>query len=402
MHKRVLGVITGLAAVATMATAPTASADAGPVKITMPALSGRYPVGTIDLHLVDKARQDPWKPAQRREVMATVSYPADRAGTGRRASWLEPGVANAVDALAASPDLLGIPRGSVDWGSTRRQARTAAGIDRSHGDWPVVLFSPGFGGARELNAGLVDDLASRGYVVVSLSHTHESVAVEFPDGRVEPSMIDENDPTMMKTAIDARTGDARLVLDELPKLDRRLAGALDLSKIGMFGHSYGGYTAGETMVQDRRIDAGINLDGAMRDIGPGEIVKHGVDRPFLLMGADFIDPATGTKIEHSHQDRVLDPTWADFWPNQRAWKRDLHLHGSTHYSYTDLQIAVPQMGALLTPAQQAGAVGPIDPTKSLKAQHDYVSAYFDLHLKGRDRHLFDGNSPNYPEVRFID
>ncbi|MEV0677639.1 hypothetical protein AB0I60_14065 [Actinosynnema sp. NPDC050436] len=34
-----------------------------------------------------------------------------------------------------------------------------------------------------------------------------------------------------------------------------------MSAVGVFGHSYGGFTAAETMYQDRRFDAGVNLDG---------------------------------------------------------------------------------------------------------------------------------------------
>jgi hypothetical protein len=282
-----------------------------------------------------------------------------------------------------------------------------------------VLYSPGFGSARELSAGLTDDLASRGYVVVSMSHTHESLAVEFPDGRVEPPMIDQDDPTQFKTALDVRVADTRFVLDQLgaiarghnpdaerDPLPRGLGRALDLSRVGMFGHSYGGFTAGETMVHDRRIDAGINVDGAMSHgfgdgYRPGEVVTRGLDRPFMLVGADFVDPGTGGRIEHSHLTPEFDPTWADFWVSQRGWKRDLHFDRGTHYSFTDLQFAVPQLGGVIGPEKQRELVGEIDATRSLAAQHEYYAGYFDLHLKGRDTGLFRGDSPQHPDVRFI-
>ena len=66
--------------------------------------------------------------------------------------------------------------------------KLAATVDATplarRGGWPVVLFSPGFGVERELYAGLVEDLASHGYVVVSIDHPHDAGVVEFPDGRV--------------------------------------------------------------------------------------------------------------------------------------------------------------------------------------------------------------------------
>ncbi|GAA1330776.1 alpha/beta hydrolase family protein [Saccharothrix algeriensis] len=409
-HRRVLGLTAGIAVAAALL-APPASAGTTGVQLTTPPLSGRHPVGTVDLHLVD-SRQDPWRPADKRELMVTVTYPAHR--DGPRATWMTPGVAGVIDGVASSPDLLDVPRGSVDWGSAKRRARTGATAERTRGGWPVVLFSHGLGGSKELNAGLTDDLASRGYVVASLSHTHEAAAVEFPDGRVAVGSVDPEDAAARKTAIDARVADSRFVLDQLTRLDRGdnpdaerdplprgLAGSLDLSRVGMAGHSYGGYTAGETMHHDRRFDAGVNIDGAMGWGEVGEVVEHGLDRPFMLVGGDFVDPGTGGKLEHSHVDTRLDPTWGQFWPNQRAWKRDLHFDRSTHYSFTDLQFITPQVRALLKPGREEELVGRVDARRSLAAQHDYLAGFFDLHLKRRDRGLFDRGPARHPDTRFI-
>ncbi|WP_330274453.1 prolyl oligopeptidase family serine peptidase [Lentzea sp. NBC_00516] len=55
----------------------------------------------------------------------------------------------------------------------------------------------------------------------------------------------------------------RFVLNELPKLHH----GADTTKVGIAGHSYGGYTAAEMMANDRRFNAGINIDGAMEHTG---------------------------------------------------------------------------------------------------------------------------------------
>lgn len=413
--------IAGLALAGGLATAaPAVAADQA--KLTAPALTGPYDVGTTDLHLVDPSRPDPWKPERRRELMVTVTYPADRFADGPRAPWLAPGVGSVLDQVLASEDYLGLPAGSIDWASAKRRAEL--GVPVAHGaPKPVTLFSPGFGGPRETYTAIVDDLASRGYVVVSLSHTYESAAVEFPGGRLETAVSGEG-PEFMKKALDARVADSRFVLDQLAKitrgqnpdaenrpLPRGLGWSLDLSRIGAYGHSYGGFTAGETMVHDRRVDAGINLDGAMASaIGyppgsvyvPGEVTKRGLDRPFMLMGAEGTDE-TGKPLEHTHRHPEFDRSWADFWANQRGWKRDLYLRGgSTHMAYSDLQVVVPQLGSRVTPEKREAVIGTIDPRRSVAAQRDYIGAFFDLHLKGRDRHLLDGESPRHPNIDFID
>lgn len=408
VNRRVPALVAGVAIAATLLAPPaSASAEAAPAKITMPALTGHYPVGTTDLHLID-SRQDPWFPAEKRELMVTVTYPAHR--DGDRAPWLTPTAAAAMEQFAVSPDLLGVPPGSVEWTATKRHTRTGAKALR--GDWPVVVFSHGFGSMRELNAALTDDLASRGYVVVSVSHTHEAALVEFPGGRVVVGSVTEPDPAGMKTALDTRVADARFVLDQMERLDRGenpdaegdplprgLAGALDLSRVGVYGHSYGGFTSGETMYHDRRFDAGINLDGAMRSNEVGEVVKHGLDRPFMLVGADF--EVDGRVVAHSHLETEFDPTWGQFWPNQRGWKRDLHFDGAAHLSFTDLQFAVAQLGDLVAPDKRKGVIGTIDAERSMDAQRAYFGGFFDLHLKRRGGWLFDHGPVRHPDTRFI-
>ncbi|OOC04935.1 lipase [Amycolatopsis azurea DSM 43854] len=414
--------IAGLALAGGLATAAPALA-ADQAKLTAPALTGHHEVGTTDLHLVDNARPDPWKPERRREIMVTVTYPADRSADGPRAPWFSPAMGSVIDQVLASKDYLDLPVGSIDWNTAKRNAEV--GVPAAHGaPKPVALFSPGFGGPRETYTALVDDLASRGYVVVSLSHTYESAAVEFPGGRLEQAVPPGEGPEFMKKALDARVGDTRFVLDQLTKLargqnpdaenrplPRGLGRSLDLSRVGAFGHSYGGFTSGETMVHDGRIDAGINLDGAMATAFgyppgsayvPGEVTKRGLDRPFMLMGAEGVDP-NGKPLEHTHRHPEFDRSWADFWANQRGWKRDLLLRGgSTHMAYSDLQVVVPQLGSRVTPEKREAVIGTIDPRRSLAAQREYISAFFDLHLKGRDRHLLDRESPRYPNIDFID
>ncbi|UMP05032.1 lipase [Amycolatopsis sp. EV170708-02-1] len=424
-HTRVVrssALIAGLALAGGLATAaPAVAADQA--KLTAPALTGPYDVGTTDLHLVDRSRADPWKPERRRELMVTVTYPADRFADGPRAPWLTPGVSGVIDQTFAAEDYLGLPVGSIDWASAKRHAET--GVPVAHGaPKPVALFSPGFGGPRETYTTIVDDLASRGYVVVSLSHTYESAAVEFPGGRLETAVPPGEGPEFMKKALDARVADSRFVLDRLSDitrgqnpdaenrpLPRGLGRSLDLSRVGAYGHSYGGFTAGETMVHDRRVDAGINLDGAMATAFgyppgsayvPGEVTKRGLDRPFLLMGAEGVDE-NGKPLEHTHRHPEFDRSWADFWANQRGWKRDLLLRGgSTHMAYSDLQVVVPQLGSRVAPEKREAVIGTIDPRRSVAAQRDYIGAFFDLHLRGRDKHLFDGESPRHPNIDFIE
>lgn len=405
---RLLALGLGLAAAATVATAPFAQAEPG-LELTLPHPTGRHAIGTTSLHLVDHDRPDPWRPDRARELMVTVTYPA-RHQSRDRAPWMSRAVAETVDSF-----LFPGQESPVTWHRTRRHAGESAPVDRARGGLPVVLFSPGLSVPRELNTVVTDDLASRGYLVVSMSHTYETTAVEFPGGRVEKA-----DGTMdLKKSLDARVGDTRFVLDKLTELDRGrnpdaghrrlpagLRGSLDLTRVGMFGHSYGGFTTAETMHYDRRIDAGINLDGTMNYSAdgqylPGEVVKNGLDRPFALVGSTFLTP-DGQRADHNHLPGGLDRSWAEFWANQQGWKRDLTVVDAGHNSFTDPQALMDQLGPLLPEDMRVALVGTIDPARSMAVQHNYLSAFFDLHLRGRDNHLLDGPSPAYPEVLFVE
>jgi pimeloyl-ACP methyl ester carboxylesterase len=153
----------------------------------------------------------------------------------------------------------------------------------------------------------------------------------------------------------------------------------------MFGHSLGGATAAATMHDDPRVKAGINMDGSL----PSSSATAGSDRPFLLLGSDHGGPE--------------DPSWDEFWKNQRGWKRELILTGSTHTSFTDFEVLFPQGGPImgLTSEQVTQVIGTLDPLRAVRAERVYVRAFFDLHLRHQDDHLFSGASPRYPEIQFV-
>jgi hypothetical protein len=369
--------------------APTATGAAQALRPTLPRPTGHDRIGVVPLHLVDRSRTDPWVPSHPvRELMVSLWYPAQRGHARPLAPWLPPG------AWARFEQDNGVPPGVLAVPLTH--GRTNAPVDRRRGGRPVVLYSPGLGGTRDSSTVLVEELVSRGYVVATIDHTHDSSPVEFPDGRVEMGTLT---PDVAAQAVAVRVADTRFVLDTLralnaggnPDAEHRplpdgLRGALNLSAVGMFGHSLGGSTAAEAMLEDRRIKAGVNLDGTL--FGP--VVAAGLDRPFMLVGAQ----------EHGRDD---DASWAQFWANLRGWRLNLRLAGSAHNSFTDIQILLPQIaGALNYPPEVVQQlIGTIDPRRSIINQRAYVTAFFDLHLRHKDRHLLDRPSPRFPEMQFL-
>jgi dienelactone hydrolase len=392
----------------TAAASPAASSGGGLLHLALLAPTGPYPVGVHTLRVEDRSRPDPWgvAPDGHRELMITVRYPARSAPGHPPAPYLLPGEAAAFTSMN---NFTGIPADRVDWTATRTHGSVDAPVARHGGPWPVVLHSPGVADPRALGSTLCEELASHGYVVVSVDHTYEPGGVEFPGGRVEHSVLPAelakagSDPgrttALLRKVTAVRVADVRSVLDALPKvLPRFLRGMPDLFRVGMAGHSAGGFTAFQTMHDDARIKAAVNFDGVLayvqEDSDPGHlstVAEDGLDRPFLLVGKDGDDLGT-------------EPAWASLWAHSTGWHQGLTLRGAAHATYTDTGTFVPQIAARLgLPRSTVTAnIGTLAPGRAVDAQRACLTAFFGRRLYGRDDGgLLDGPSRRLPEARFF-
>jgi predicted dienelactone hydrolase len=388
--RRFLSFASAAGLAAALATAVPAAASTAPLQLTLPAPTGPDPIGTVSLHLVQNGRPDPWVPGRTRELMVSLWYPARHAGRYPTAPYMTPG------AWASLVHNQGFPASVV---VPQTDGHDGAPVDRLPGGLPVVLYSPPSTGDRSANTTLVEDLASRGYLVATIDHTYSDDEVEFPGGRVAQRVLPADETRQQFTdEVAERDKDTRFVLDELTAIDHGknpdadhhrlpggLRGALDLNRVGMFGHSLGGATAAATMLDDSRIKAGIDMDGTL--LGP--VVSAGLTRPFLL-------------LSNETHNRDNDSSWAQFWNASTGWKRDFRLLGSQHLTYSDAEVIFPQTAPVmgLTPAQLAAIIGTIDPPRAITVESTYVDAFFDLNLRHHDEHLLDGPSPQFPEMLF--
>ncbi|WP_107450419.1 alpha/beta hydrolase family protein [Streptomyces silvensis] len=398
----VLAAVTAAPAAADEATG--ASGQDRPVRAALPAPTGPHAVGTFSTRLVDHSRPDPWVSSQpQRELMVSVWYPARASGGHRVAPYMAPGAAARWN--AAEPH--GVPAGAVDWAGMRTHAREGAPLKKAAagpgrgGRLPVLLYSAGAGDPRTWGTSLVEEMASRGYVVVTVDHTYESPGVQFPDGSVtdDKPVRDafaqagpEGLPRLLEKVLGVRVADDKFVIDRLTSLPHGVGDAVDTRRVGMFGQSAGGIAAAETMYEDKRVRAGLNMDGTLEYNGEPDgtnlmpVARHGLDRPFVLMGRNGSDHTT-------------EPSWAPFWKHSTGFKRDLTLRGSKHQTYTDLSAVLPQAGVGRDVVEKN--IGTVDPARATAAQRAYVASFFDRELRGRDDHLLDGPSARFPEVRFV-
>lgn len=359
-----------------------------PVRFALPAPTGPERLGSLDLHLVDRSREDPWAPdGGPRELVATLWYPAVHDDAAPPVPYLPPRVASFLDQSSAG---VGIEPGEVAFAEATAHARNRAAVagDRPR---PVVLYSPGGGNPRAFGTTLVEDLVSHGFVVLAVDSTYQA-PVELPDGLTFPARgVD------MRQAMAERVRDLRFALDQLTAirsggnpdaagrpLPAGIAAVLDLDRVGVFGHSMGGFAAAETMLADPRFDAGANLDGSMGErysAAPGARL----DRPFLLVGAGTDGDSDRP---HTHRDS---PDLARYWERMTGWKRNLYLPDGEHMSLSDLQSVLPAVaaGLPLDAVAVRDAIGTVDPVASLAVQRRYLLALFDRHLRGTPQPVLD-------------
>ncbi|MER5710487.1 acetylhydrolase [Streptomyces sp. NPDC002122] len=382
------GAAVPLAAAAGPAWAARAAPAAPPAtRLVLPGPTGPYPVGTVQLHLVDRSRPDGIAgPGHFRELMATLWYPARNVERYPVAPWMPAGAFQAFLADAGFDDLASL--GPLTAG------HMGAPVRRTGRRLPVVVFSHGAHSHQGDHTVMVQELASHGYAVVTVAHQYDTYT-EFPDGRVAVPSRDRQAPTLPGDF----AADLRFLLDCVeqlaagrnPDADHRqlpagLLGSLDPRRIGAFGWSKGGTATACAMLADERIRAGLSLDAPMQMNPP---LTGDLHRPFMMMTAQFT--------------RDTDPEAAAFWSHLRGWRLNIQAKGAVHISYGDNEALFPQVAKLLgwSGQQLQDVIGTLDPDQAVKIQQAYPLAFFDTHLRHRRGHLLDGPSSAFPAVTYL-
>lgn len=166
---------------------------------------------------------------------------------------------------------------------------------------PVILFSHGLGGSRAGNEYLGDHWAQRGYVAVFLQHhgSDEALWKDKPADQRLGSLQDAVGGSVLQN-FQLRVQDVHAVLDELERWNaaagNALNGRMDLSRIGMSGHSFGAVTtqavSGQTFslatgLTDPRIKAAVAMSPSSPQRGDPKKAFGDVKIPWMLL--------TGTK-----------------------------------------------------------------------------------------------------------
>jgi predicted dienelactone hydrolase len=165
---------------------------------------------------------------------------------------------------------------------------------------PVVLFSHGLGGSRQNNSYLGRHWSARGFAVVFMQHPGSDESIWRGVRPLERLAAMKRAASLENFRLRAK--DVAVVLDQLQKWNaetgQSLAGRLDMSHMGMSGHSFGavttqavsgqGFVRGRASFVDERIQAALMFSPSGPRDGADPAKSFGQVRiPWMLM--------TGTK-----------------------------------------------------------------------------------------------------------
>ena len=370
--------------------------------IALPAPTGPFAVGRAIYDWTDEAHADMLAPVPgaKRELLVWIWYPS----AAEQSAAMDDYVPGQMRAAAPAGGLMGFL--TRDLSNVHAHSIRDADVSPRQPSYPVVIMRAGASSEVWNYSSLAEDLASHGYVVVGLDAPYRTRAVVFPDGRGMRRMP-ENNPELCEAlegpeqdrcvnrVLTAWTGDMAFVLDRLERLNAsdasgKFAGRLDTTRVGVFGHSFGGAQAAQFCHDDSRCKAGIDVDGAPF----GSVVTEGIHRPFMFLMSDHShesDPEAGKILANIQS--IYDRLPAD-------GRLFIAIRGANHFLFSD-DGALLKSHIVMGTLRMLGMVG-IDGRRQLAVTAYCVHSFFDAYLKGASVSRLKISSPLYPEIQYLD
>lgn len=237
--------------------------------------------------------------------------------------------------------------------------------------FPVVIYSHGFGGFRNVASFYTAHLASWGFIVATTDHLERGIVAQAT-GQIAKSGVPAD-----RDLQDVADTIARLRAENT-KSDGLLTGRIDLAHIGITGHSAGAQTAVRAAAAQSDITAFVSISGGIGLSPLGDLPR----KPGLVIAAKN-DNVVATTMSRKLYDELGTP------------KFFIEIDNAGHNSFTDSCPLILQRGgleplrALLGPlvdlAQNGCTPGVVDPVLVQRALDHYSTAFFLTELSGDDR-----------------
>jgi len=359
---------------------------------TLPKPTGKYCVGVTYLSFVDHKRKELFdnNHGKSREITVKVWYPSDIK------SDFEPYLLNSESEFVIK--YLQFPE---VYRTIKTNSSRDVPLSSKENKYPVLIFSHGWGEHYSQNSVQMEELASYGYMVFSISHHYECKFSSYPDGRfiyidmnslrfqkIMGEMTDPKANELILKMFNASNDKERLQvfeettkaiptallegpkywaedisffidkLNEMNNEDKNFKRKIDLDRIGVFGMSLGGIASCEVSMSDKRVKACINIDGGIY----GSILRNEIQVPAMFLNS---------KRYLGYGNLFSGKSKMDCY--------SLSVRNSDHYNFSDYSIyPVPSVIPLL---------GSIEGGKVIEIMNVMVLNFFDKYLK--EKHNID-------------
>jgi hypothetical protein len=177
------------------------------------------------------------------------------------------------------------------------------------------------------------------------------------------------------------------VLDELAMINQSadeglLSGKIDLSKIGVFGHSTGAGATVEFCASDARCDAALVMDLWAEPVSK-EAIGAGLAQPVMLMHSENWDTLDHPENNYGLVGNLIEASVSEVY--------EMTLEGTKHFDFSSLPLLSPLTVSL-------GLKGPIDGERVLEIINISSVRFFDQVFLDGGQNDLDGLSAQYPEI----
>ncbi|XP_025899292.1 platelet-activating factor acetylhydrolase 2, cytoplasmic [Nothoprocta perdicaria] len=256
--------------------------------------------------------------------------------------------------------------------------------------YPLIIFSHGLGAFRTLYSAVCAELASRGFVVAALEHRDRSASATYfctgepgealreewiPYGRVPPG---EKEFYFRNKQLHQRADECARGLQLFEDISRGqvvpnvlhgafdlsvLQGSIDMTKVAIMGHSFGGVTAVLATVKEPRFSCAVALDAWMF---PLEHARYpDVSKPLLFINNEkFQTPESIARMKRLR--------------SRNSETKAVTILGSVHHSQSDITFLTGKFEKLIN--RILTTRGTLDPHKVLGITCQAALAFLQRHL----------------------
>ncbi|ORL44929.1 carboxylic ester hydrolase [Zunongwangia atlantica 22II14-10F7] len=361
---------------------------------TLPAPTGKFKIGTKYIHIkTDRPELITQDQKDQRELMLKVWYPAQITEEGLE-DYLDKG------SRLGFATKYGLPAWSMnylDFIKTHTYIQPAI----AKGKFPVLIFSHGHYSNAFGYYSLLEEIVSQGYIVININHTYESTGSIFPNGEIKlynttyDSLSNNSEQAEMvwnatqqfqqaenteeeyqaikdiltdyvaAKSIQRWSNDISSVIDHLEN-DKQLsfiATHMKKSGIGVFGHSHGGAAAGQALLDDKRIEAAINIDGTQW----GDMINSTLNKAFAS-----ISSAWPEEHPNFNNQAFRNKSNADFY--------NIRINNTGHSNFMDIPLMVN------VPA--INEAGDMAPFKAYEITNSLILKFFNKYLLNKQNNIY--------------